>query len=74
MKVSVEGTLLEAVMKENEGKISYTLRLFQPGERELVEVKSSQNCFEPGEHVSINGRLFSWRTKDGVRSMILMEE
>lgn|GEM_PF-3199568 len=75
MIVKVEGVVLEVLEKidEKNGK-TFTVRLYQPGERELVEVRTKSNGYKSGEKVQVAGRLFAYKQRDGsVREMVIVD-
>lgn len=75
MQVQVKGVVIETIAKKNdEGVESYTIRLFQSGERELVDVKSQVNGLSVGDFVTVKGRLFPFKTREGVRVIVMADE
>lgn len=56
MRVNIEGKIIE--VNKNEKMDNYVYRLFQNGERELVEVVTSQDTVKEGDDVRVIGRLF----------------
>lgn len=74
MRVSVTGLCLEVKETEKEGKKHRTAMLFQPGEKDLTQVRLQEGS-DPsqGEQVTFIGRLMSWKSRDGVGTMIMAE-
>ena len=69
MNIIVEGVVMESVIeqkKDRDGKY-YDVRitrLFQPGQKKLVEVKEGPE-YETGEKVQIPCRMFPWANDRG---------
>lgn len=81
MRVTVEGVItsidIKKTIRENVEKISTELLLAQQGEKEQVtirlngDVRSSFKLFIPE---LFSGRLMTWTTRNGVGSMIMVED
>lgn len=70
MLVTVKGRVLEVAKKEDKKATDVTL--FQAGERYNTVVRIAEGKPVPkiGEEFVIEGSLLTWRTRDGVGSMI----
>ena len=72
MKVVVTGTVMDII--KNEGKETYSHLLYQAGERNLVEVRTKNNSVKVGDVNTYNGRVFAFRTREGVRVMVMADD
>lgn len=72
MKVVVTGTVMDVI--KNEGKDTYSHLLYQAGERELVEVRTKSNSVTVGEVMTYSGRVFAFRSREGVRVMVMADD
>lgn len=70
MLVTVRGKVLEVRRKDEKKATDVTL--FQIGERNntLVRIADGKPVPKVGEDYSIEGSLLTWRTRDGVGSMV----
>ena len=70
MLVTIKGRVLEVTRKEEKKATDVTL--FQAGERynALVRIAEGKPLPKVGEEFSIEGSLLTWRTRDGVGSMV----
>lgn len=75
--VTVEGLITSVQRQKKDDKVSTLILLAQKGEREQIAVKL------PGDQTAIyselelnkfSGRLMLWKTRDGVGSMVLVQD
>ena len=75
--VTVEGVVMEVTQVEGkEGKApSQRVLLYQQGEKELSTVKlpENRNGFSVGEVTSFTGRLLTWKQREGIGAMVMVE-
>lgn len=65
MIADLKGTVLEVYEREKEGKKEKVARLFQPGEKNLVDVPLNGDDVTVGEQVNFKVRVFPWASKSG---------
>ncbi|MGE5533549.1 MAG: hypothetical protein ACM3UN_04295 [Bacillota bacterium] len=68
--MTVKGRVLEVSRKEEKKATDVTL--YQPGERYncVVRIADGKPVPKAGEEITIEGSLLTWRTRDGVGSMV----
>jgi hypothetical protein len=81
MKVTVEGVVTSIALKEsirdNEKRISTELLLAQENQKEQVTIRLNgdlRNAFKLWKQEIFTGRLMTWTTRNGVGSMIMVED
>lgn len=76
VKVIVEGIITSIQHERKDDKENTKIYLVQDGEREQVVVRmpgDQTNLYSLYEVQQFSGRLLSWKTREGVRSMVLAD-
>lgn len=70
MRATLEGTVLEVYKRMNkENKEITVARMFQPGERNLIDVKNVPADTKTGSVQKFTVSLFAWASKNGVANV-----
>lgn len=60
MIAEIEGVVMETFEREKDGKRVQFVRLFQHGERDLIDVPVDGEVYGEGEKVKMRVRCFAW--------------
>lgn len=67
MIAEIEGVILEKYERERKGKKEVVARIFQAGEKDLIDIplNGNANDYTVGEKVRIRVKVFAWANERG---------